>query len=261
LLKIDRYAYINRLCHVHPVEKFSFALLTMMICLLSSSPLTSLLVILLMAGLVILPARIPVLFYLKLMLIPMAFLVTGVLTVALAFTKDPCSFLWAVKIGGYMFGMTTGGLIAAGKLFLKSLGAVSCLYFLSLTTPMVEIFSVLRKLRLPPLFIELMSLVYRFIFVFLETADKIYIAQASRWGYATLKTSYFSLGLMLSNLFSKSYYDAQMLFTTLLARCYTGELKVLEKSYSFSRKNLLLITAAELALLIISWWSGASTNF
>jgi cobalt/nickel transport system permease protein len=100
-----------------------------------------------------------------------------------------------------------------------------------------------------------MSLVYRFIFVLLETADKMYTAQAARWGYATLKTSYFSLGQLVSNLFHKSYYCSRMLFTTLLARCYTGELKVLEKSYVLSGKNLFLIAAAELALLVVSLWS------
>ena len=261
MLKIDQYAYANKLGYVHPVEKFSLALVTMVICLVFSSSVTSLLVILLMAGLVILLAKIPALFYLKLMFIPLVFLVVGVLTVALAFTRDAYSLLWGVKIGGYMFGVTAQGLSVASALFLKSLAAVSCLYFLSLTTPMVEIFSVLKKLRLPPLFIELMFLVYRFIFVLLDTADRIYIAQSSRWGYATWKTSYISLGQLISNLFAKSYYNAQMLFTTLLARGYTGELNVLENTYTFSRKNLLLIVATELALLITGLWSGGLKFF
>ncbi len=227
----------------------------MIVCLALSTPITSLLVILLMAGLVILAGRIPALFYLKLMFLPMFFLVVGVLTVAFSFSpKDTYPFLWGFKLGGYTLGVTAAGLATAQELFLKSLGAVSCLYFLSLTTPMVEILAVLKKLKLPSLFIELMTLVYRFIFVLLETTDEILISQSSRWGYATVKTSYFSLGQLGANLFIKSYHHSQMLFTTLLARCYQGNLNVLEKSYTLSGKNLAMFAAIELILLALGLW-------
>ncbi|MFZ5632570.1 MAG: cobalt ECF transporter T component CbiQ [Bacillota bacterium] len=252
MLKIDQYAYSNRLNRVHPAEKFGFALTTMIICLVFSAELTSLLVILLMAGLVVFRAGIPPLFYLKLMSVPMSFLVIGVLTVAFSYAGDDYSFLWGFKVGGYALGVTAPSLRSAGDLFLKSLSAVSCLYFLSLTTPMVEILTVLKKLRVPPLFVELMSLIYRFIFVLLETADKIYISQSSRWGYATLKTSYFSLGQLAANLFIKAYHRSQMLYTTMSARCYTGEIRVLDKQYDISGKNIVFIVVIEIFLVTLS---------
>ncbi len=252
MLKIDQYAYINRLAHVHPLEKMVLALVTMIICLVFSSPATSLIVILSMAGMVIWLARIPASFFLKLMLAPVAFLLLSVLTVAFVWVKDPAGLLWGFNVGCYTVGVTSRGLITAGALLLKSLGAVACLYFLSLTTPMVDILSVLKALRMPPLFIELMSLVYRFIFVLLDTADKIYTSQASRWGYATLKTSYSSLGQLVSNLFTKASRNYQMLYTTLTSRCYTGELNVLESSHVISRRNILLIILFEAALLLAS---------
>lgn len=256
MLKIDQYAYVNRLAHVHPLEKIILAVATMVICLVSPSLVTSLLVFLFMTGVVILPARIPARFYLKLMVLPLGFLAAGVLTVALTITGDAHILLWGVKIGSYRLGVTAGGLVQAFQLFFKALGAVTCLYFLSLTTPMVEIFPVLRKLGAPALLIELMSLVYRFIFVLLETVDKIYTAQASRWGYATWKTSYFSLGQLVSNLFQKSYHDAQMLFMTLMSRCYKGELNVLEREHVLSVRNLLLITVIEAVFVITSLWTA-----
>lgn len=256
MLKIDQYAYINKLAGVHPAEKIVFALVTMIICLAFSSPATSLLVILLMAGITVFLARIPALFYLKMMFVPMSFLLVGILTVAFVFVKGDYPLLWGVKAGSYMIGVSDRSLVTAGDLFLKSLSAVSCLYFLSLTTPMVEVFAVLRKIHLPALFIELMSLVYRFIFVLLETADRIYVSQASRWGYANLRTAYHSLGQLISNLFSKSYHNSMMLFTTLTSRCYTGELKVLEKSYNLSVKNIILIVTVEAFLIMLSAWSA-----
>lgn len=255
MLKIDQYAYINRLAGMHPAEKVLLAGLTLVVGLIFYAPLISLLIILIMAGITVILAGIPARFFCKLMLWPLTFLVLGVLTVALAITRDGATLLWSVQIGGFAVGVTAQGLQKAGELFLKSLGAVSCLYFLSLTTPLVEVLAVLRMLRFPSLLIELMSLVYRFIFVLLETADKIYISQGSRWGYATLKTSYHSLGQLFSCLFSKSYYNSQMLFMTLSSRCYTGKLNVLDRSWVLSRRNLMLIILLEIVLLIIGYLS------
>lgn len=260
-LRIDQYAYLNKLRHVHPAEKFFFALATMIICLALATPVVSFFIILLMTFLVIWRAKIPALFYLKLLLIPIFFLVVGVPTVALSFgAKDTLIFLWGFKMGNYTIGVTKAGVTAALELFLKSLGAVSCLYFFSLTTPMVEILMLLRKLRLPSLFVELMSLVYRFIFVLLQRASEIYLSQATRWGYATVKNSYYSLGQLGVNLFTKSYVYSQMLFTTLLARGYQGDLTVLEETYSLSGKNIFLIAITEMALLAVSLWFRGDFN-
>lgn len=256
MLRIDQYAYSNRLRFTHPVEKFAFAVITLIICLAASSLITSLVITLLMAGVVVLRAGIPMRFYLKLMSIPMSFLILGVLTIAVSFSRESFSFLWGVKIWGFTLGVTAGGLQTAVNLFWKSLGAISCLYFLSLTTPMVEIISVLKRLKVPGLFIELMSLIYRYIFVLIETADKVYLSQSSRCGYASIKTSYCSLAQLTSNLFAKSYHYSQMLYTTLMARCYRGELNVLELPYAFSKKNVALMAVVDLGLVILALWTG-----
>ncbi|AFV10758.1 cobalt ABC transporter, inner membrane subunit CbiQ [Thermacetogenium phaeum DSM 12270] len=251
MLKIDQYAYTNRLAGMHPAEKALLAVLTLVVGLVFFTPLVSLSIIAVMAVMTVVRAGIPLRFYCKLMLLPFAFLVLGVFTVALTVAGDGASFLWSVRIGGYAVGVTASGLQQAGELFLKSLGAVSCLYFLSLTTPLVEVLAVLHRMRFPSLLIELMSLVYRFIFVLLETADKIYISQSSRWGYASLKTSYRSLGQLLSSLFGKAYYNSQMLFLALSSRCYTGKLNLLERPLTFSRKNMALIVLLQILLIAI----------
>ncbi len=260
MLKIDQYAYINRMAGVHPLEKLLLSLGTMAVCLAVSSPATYLIVIIFMAVMVTAVAGIPLRFYLKLMLAPALFLVAGVLTVALVWAKNPPAALWGLRIGGYCFGVTAQGLAAAGSLFLRSLAAVACLYFLSLTTPAVEIFSVLRSLKVPPLFVELMSLVYRYIFVLLETADRIYISQASRWGYASLKSSYISLGQLIANLFAKASQNYRMLCQALKARCYTGELRVLEERRGLSWRNLALILLFEALLLSLGLGLAASAS-
>lgn len=252
MLMIDYYAYKNKLSAVHPGEKFIFFALTVTLCLALTSPATSLAALLVTAGTIILLAGVPWRLYLKLMLVPASFLVAGVLTVAVTFTGGTQEFLWSVNLGAYRAGITPGGLETAGELFLRSLGAVSCLYFLALTTPITETVGVLRSLRLPALVIELMVLVYRFIFILLETAGRIYTAQTARLGYHNLRSGYVSLSSLVMSLFVKSYRQSQAVYDAMLARCYDGRLNFVSTKQHWSWRHLLLILAVDGAVAA-SW--------
>lgn len=252
MFSIDQYAYSNRLKDVHPGEKIAFALTTLLIALLAPRSFTPAVITVLMAGATIGAAGIPARFYLKLLLVPFSFLIAGVTMIALTITNQPQAGLKGVTILGWTLGVTPGGLHQAGQIFLKSLGAVSCLYFLSLTTPMVAILTALRKLRTPSLLVDLISLTYRFIFVLLATVNDIYIAQAARLGYTSWRASYHSLGQLAANLFIKTYHRSQELFTALTARGYSEELRVLEVSHPFSWPFFFLVATLDLALLILA---------
>lgn len=253
MLLIDCYAYSNRLLPVHPGEKTVFSLVTMIVCLASPSMATYLAVLLIMSGAVVIRAGVPWRPYLKLMAAPALFLFFGAATVAFSFSGQPEGCIFGFNLWGVFAGVHPRDLDTAARIFLKSLGATSCLFFLSLTTPVVEVFSTLRKAGAPALFVELVSLVYRFIFVLAETAWRMLTSQSSRLGYRNFRTGYYSLGLLVSNLFAKSYRRSQDLFTALSARCYTGELRVLETGHQLSGKNIAAIVMVELFLVALSF--------
>jgi len=252
MFSIDQYAYSNRLQDIHPGEKIAFALATLIMALVAPRPFIPAIIIALMAGVTVGAAGIPVRFYLQLLLVPFSFLVAGVAMIALTITGQPQAGLKGVTILGWTLGVTPASVYLAAKIFLKSLGAVTCLYFLSLTTPVVDILAVLRRLRVPALLVDLISLTYRFIFVLLVTVNDIYTAQAARLGYASLRTSYHSLGQLAANLFIKTYHRAQELFTALTARGYSEELRVMEVSHPFSWPFLFLAASLDLVLLILA---------
>ncbi|ACV64442.1 cobalt ABC transporter, inner membrane subunit CbiQ [Desulfofarcimen acetoxidans DSM 771] len=256
MFSIDSYAYSNKLRKVHPAEKCAFAMVTLIICLAASSLLTSLAVLLIMSAAVVGYAGIPFRVFAGFMSLPVSFLLVGVLTIAVTVSREPGVYLWGLSFWGFNLGITAAGVAAAVILLFKSLGAVSCLYFLSLTTPMIDIIYVLRKMKVPALFIELMTLIYRFIFVLAETAEKIYTSQSSRLGYAGVNVSFSSLGELASTLFIKSFHRSQMLFQALSSRCYTGGLNVLDNYYEFSIKNMLFIAALDLGIAALSLYSG-----
>jgi cobalt/nickel transport system permease protein len=256
MINIDNYVYSNKLLKVHPAEKFALAIATMVVCLVSTSIFIPIIVMSLMAWLSIFKAGIPVKIFVRLMLLPIAFLLIGELSIAFSISSQTTGFLGYYAVGRYFIGVTAQDLNTAEHLFFKSLGSVSCLYFLSLTTPMLEIISVLRKLKVPALIIELMSLVYRFIFVLLETAVTIHTSQSSRLGYVTLKSGFRSTSQLFYSLFIRSFQRSQAVATALAARCYNGEIRVLEKEYTLSVRNYVLVIVVELVLIMFNLYLG-----
>lgn len=236
MINIDTYAYASRLKSIDPLQKFVFALLTLGVCLWADTLVISIAVIFIMGWMTIRSGGTPLSLFVKLLFVPMAFLVIGVLTIAINFSSNPQGFLFSMPIAGLWIGVSKVGTYEAGRLFFRVLGSVSCLYFLSLNTPMVDLLAVLRRLKVPKLMVEMMGLVYRFIFILLDTADIMFIAQNSRLGYRNLSTGYRSLGALASTLFIRAYKRSNDLFTSLEARGYDGDLNVFEEPFENSRK-------------------------
>lgn len=230
MINIDNYAYISKLKGIDPMLKLVFALLTLGVCLWANSALIAVLVILIMGWVTVCKGGTPISLFMKLMLIPMSFLIIGVLTIAVNVSQSQSIFLFSIALAGTHIGVSSVSIANAIRLFFKALGAVSCLYYLSLNTPMVDLLAVLRRLKVPKLMIELMGLIYRFIFVLFETANTMITAQQSRLGYSNLSSGYRSLGTLASTLFVRAYKRGDALYTALEARGYDGELNVLEES-------------------------------
>jgi cobalt/nickel transport system permease protein len=252
MISIDKLAYISKLKKVNPMEKFIFAIVTMIICIILNNIIASIITLLLMSFITVFKGRIPLKSYLKLILLPIVFLIIGVLTIAINIIENSIGLIFSFTIFNITFGCTESSILIAGKLFFKSIASVSCLYFLTLSTPVFEVLSVLEKLKVPKLFIELMGLIYRFIFVLLDTANMIYISQNSRLGYSNISIGFNSLGKLITTLFMSAYKHSQDIYDAMESRCYDGDINLIENNYKYSYKNIALIIATEILLIIIS---------
>lgn len=87
---------------------------------------------------------------------------------------------------------------------------------------------------MPHLMVELMELIYRFIFVLTETASRIRLAQESRLGYQ-LRRSLSSLGTLASMVFLRAWRKADRVYTALESRGYSGSLVTLSGDYARGR--------------------------
>ena len=256
MISIDKLAYISTLRKINPMEKFVFAIVTMIVCIALNNIAVSIIIILLMAIITIFKGKIPAKIYGQLLLLPLVFLLIGIVTIAINIVGNSSEVLFSLTVFNVRLGGTKESILISSKIFFKALGSVSCLYFLTLNTPVFEVLSVLRKLKVPKLFVELMGLIYRFIFVLLDTANMILVSQSSRLGYSTIKLSYISLGKMITSLFISSYKRSQDIYTAMESRCYDGDINLIENNYVISYRNIFLIIFVEVFLIIISFYKN-----
>ncbi|MGF6377075.1 cobalt/nickel transport system permease protein [Clostridiales Family XIII bacterium PM5-7] len=244
---IDRLCYLSKLRYVNPGEKFAFAMLTLIFCLVSRSIAMGVFVLILNAVLNIKVAGIAPKRYLNLMLVPLTFLLLSTAAIIVNFSKAPLD-AFAIPFGsGYITG-SVEAILHAIQLTITALASVSCLYFLSLNTTMTDILTLLRKLHVPALLVELMLLIYRYIFVLLDISYYISTAQHARLGYKDAKTSLTSFGGMVQALFIRAMKRSRNLFDAMEARCYDGEINVLDETKPVNKRNVILIGIVEVLL-------------
>ena len=255
MLAAERYSWTNRLQHVHPAEKGCLALFYMTACLLARSADIPLLVLAIMSILTVLVSRIPLRVYLSLLMIPAFFLISGML--AMAFSIDPpAACLYSFSLFGHTAGITTTGFNMALQAFWRSAGAISCLYFFILTTPVTQVFSLLDRLPFPSLLLEIMILVYGSIMVFLDTAGKMILSQSSRLGYASAQASYRSFSWLVANLFVQSLRRSREMYLGLASRGYEDRIRFVQPEKAPSPFYLVLASVSGSFLIYLALRTG-----
>ena len=207
----------------NPRLKLLLGLGAILLCVSSASPLAPIFVATTMSMIVVIMARIPVRFYLKLLVVPLSFVALSSVAVIFLQGGDP---LFTFRIFGLNLEVSREGLNLALLLISRTLGGMSALFFIALTTPMIEVFSVVQSIGLPEFLIELSMLIYRYIFVLLDQAAMIHNAQIMRLGGAGFKSSLNSFAMLSSVLFVRALDQGERLIVAMDSRCYDGKLNL-----------------------------------
>lgn len=246
---LDSYAYSNHWRHFHPAEKGLLTLVCLVAALASRSVIVPLVIMAIMSGLILFGAGIPLRVYLRLLSVPLVFLLIGTSTLAISFSGGEIS-LGELPLMHLPLALSHAGIAQATIALSRSLGAISCLYFLALTTPMTEITGQLRKLGVPVLLLELTLIAYRYIFILLENVRQVRLAQTARLGYSSVGNGWRSLAALGGSLLLRTFRRSRQLHQSLLARGYDDELKYLEEQYAWSPRNL--VYGGSLGLLVLT---------
>lgn len=226
---IDRYAYTNRLHRLDPAYKAGFSLGALLLCLIYDRPLVSGGIVILFVILSILWAALPAGFVVRLITAEASFLLVGVLGVAVNVHLDPVGT--GLALGNVHFSFSSGSIDLAVRILLRALGCAAAMNFLAATTPLVDLIDLMRRLRVPDLLIDLMILIYRFIFASLDSLERMVIAHEARLGFSGWRNALHSSADIGARLFIETFRRTQLLDTALQGRCWDGTLRVLPQEY------------------------------
>lgn len=254
MITIDMLCYYSKLRYMNAMEKFTYAMLTLLFCVVSRSLALAVLVLAVNGILTVRKGGIPFSRYWHYLMIPLTFLILSTLAVIINISPMPFDAA-AVPLGTYYLTASYASIRKGIQMILTALASVSCLYFLSFNTPMTDVLSVLKKLHCPDLLVELMLLIYRYIFLLLDISFCISLSQDSRLGNRDLKTSMRSFGAMVSVLLIRAMARSGALYDAMEARCYDGRLQVLDEQYPPKRTEILWIFFFESLLFILTIWS------
>jgi cobalt/nickel transport system permease protein len=169
------------------------------------------------------PARVPARTFGRAIRWPLAFVGVGALTAV-------------VQVGGGGIGWAPDAAAQAGSLVGHALAGGAAVLLLATTTPMSDLLPALQRLRVPAAVVEVASVVYRLLFVLLDSLRTIREAQTARMGYSSFRRSYRSSGALAAAVLNRSWDRARRLQEGLAGRGMATGLRVLPEVLPSSRR-------------------------
>jgi len=126
--------------------------------------------------------------------------------------------------------ITTAGVATAARMLLRVSAAVSFSVLLALTTRWNDLLAALRAVRVPRLFVFVLAIAYRYVFVLLRAAQDLVLARRSRTvGRVSAAEDRRFAGAAAGALFGKSQAMSEEVYGAMVARGYVGEARSLDR--------------------------------
>ena len=251
VLSIDVLAQASRLKNINPVLKFWTLFILIIICVTSKSSLTGVFLVTAMFALVVFAGGLRMHHYIHILALPVSFLLIGGIALLFNVSQEPVGVL-NFQLFGFWLSVTAEAQTQTTLVVSRALGSVSCLCLLSVTTPMPDIIVVLRLSRCPALIIDLMYLIYRYIFILLSLRHEMRSAAGSRLGFRGYRTNLRTTGNIYANLLTRSYHFAGKNFDAMESRCYDTGIRFLGRRINLTAPQVFVSAALLFATLCIS---------
>ncbi len=224
ILVIDVLAHKSKLKPLSPVIKFITFFSLMVMCIFSQRIFYGFILFVFISFIIVFASGLDVKKYINLISLPMSFLMLSCLVLLFQFESSPVGVLNFRLFNWYLV-MTKDTQIAASLVIARSMGALSCLYAISVSTPMSDLIEALHKLKCPNILINLMYLIYRYAFLVMDIYNKLKVATESRLGFSDFNDSMKSSGLIYTKLFMRSYANANVSFDAMESRCFDTQIR------------------------------------
>jgi energy-coupling factor transporter transmembrane protein EcfT len=127
-------------------------------------------------------------------------------------------------------GITRGGMVLVSMLTLRVINSITASFLVLYTTPFSEVIRALKVLRVPDVLLMIITLSYKYTFLFANTAEEMYLARKSRLPVAiTNKEARVWVASRMALLFRRTQLRCEEVFRAMLARGFTGEVTMYGK--------------------------------
>ena len=244
MIYIDKYACFSALKDANPLVKILFGGLSLIVCVGSVSLVSYATVFAAMFYATVFKAKIPFRYYVKLMVYPLGFLAFGVVGVMfdVAIQDTPPECIRYFNYGNYCIYVSKTGFATAINLASKAIAAVSCLYFIILTTPFRDIIHFLRIVRCPEIIVTLSVLIYQFIFLLLDIADTKLKSQLCRGGYRSFTGFAKTFAMLWGSIFIQAMLKSGNTFKSMQARGFDGHFKFMPLKLRISVSEMIALS-------------------
>ncbi|OPY38265.1 MAG: Energy-coupling factor transporter transmembrane protein EcfT [Methanoregula sp. PtaU1.Bin051] len=243
---LEDIAQENGLRETNTWLKLGTGLSAIVLCLVSTGYAAPLFIALVLSAAVILLARVDLRTYVDLFLVPLWFaLLSAAIIVVISrgehvyWNWDPLPFL--------SFSISRESINTGFFILCRVIGGMAALLFIALTTPMTDLFIVMRKVRVPDFVIDLAMIIYRTIFFLMDHVRQIHRAQVMRLGYSGWMESVSTFSMLCGAAFIAAWDAGDDLVRAMDARCYNGKFALLGENRPVELRPL-----AALALFLLA---------
>ncbi len=163
-------------------------------------------------------------FFVKRVWLGIPFFAGMVIIPSIFFTPGPR--LFDLALGPMHLAPSVPGLLGAAVFVMRVAVSVSLAVLLVLTAPWADLLKSLQALRVPAVFILLLQMTYRYIFLFLRTTNGMFEARKSRMVGSTSGGEHRGwISGSMSSLMSRSFKMSNDVYVAMLARGFTGQVR------------------------------------
>jgi cobalt/nickel transport system permease protein len=252
---LEDIAQQNRMREVNTCTKLTAGVGAILLCLLSASFVAPLFIGLVLTLTLLFLARVDPAIYGKVFFGPLLFAGLGVGAIVLLAGGEGTFWSWQ-PLPWFSLSVTQASINQGIFVFSRVFGGTSALLFIAFTTPMTDLFLVMRRARLPEEVLDLAMIIYRTIFLIMDQLVQVYQAQLMRLGYHSFRESIRSFATLAGSVFIASWEAGEDLTRAMEARCYEGKFAVLGEG----RPVCLTSAAAVVSFLAVSAWVVAATS-
>ena len=252
---MDDIALLSPLRYKNTTLKVFLVIFALIAGLLTNSPILPAFILLCMIFSTLVFGKIPARLYFKLFLSVLGFVAVSCIILAFFSIGQGGGILLEIPVFRWTLTVTQGSANLSILVFVRSLSGISSLFFLAMTTPILELFSYFKRFSFLDIFTELTMLIYRYIFVFLDLLLNIQSAQKMRFGYHNYRSTVYSAGLLVGSLFIQTLEQGDRLYLAMNSRCYNGKLAYYEANYKISAPDVLFSAVFVFSVIAIFIYS------